>query len=68
MKKDRDRLLELAEKLDVEIVSYGLAPNPWGHCYEISDRQSWNEATEAERDELNRLCNTVPSVFGKGTL
>jgi hypothetical protein len=32
-----ESIIDYLEKHDVEIVSYGLAPNPNGFCYEVSD-------------------------------
>ena len=37
MSDDVKRLIELLERNcgDIELVSYGLAPNPFGFCYEV---------------------------------
>jgi hypothetical protein len=60
-------VLDLLDKLDAELVSYGLAPNPNGFCYEISDYRNiipedefkLNEALEdltiKEEQELRKL-------------
>lgn len=36
-----DHILEVCSDLDIEIVSYGLAPNPNGFCYEAPDKTTY---------------------------
>lgn len=45
-------ILDHCEAHGLEFVSYGLAPNPWGFCYERSDASS----DEACKD-LDRMLN-----------
>lgn len=47
-----DRLVEIFSFYDIELVSYGLAPNPFGFCYEKHE-----ELSEKLEKELNTLLN-----------
>ena len=62
------KVLAYAKRHDLEIVSYGLAPNPWGFCFEKGENSS-NHAcrtfsgmleglSKGEEEELKR------EVFG----
>lgn len=44
------RLIELLEKNvgDIEIISYGLAPNPNGFCYELYDNVDAKDLKEID--------------------
>lgn len=54
------RLKHLEEALGVEIVTYGLAPNPDGYCYETLKR---SDRDHHLWDELDLLCDTAPEGF-----
>lgn len=82
MSPDYKRLAELESELGVEIISYGLAPNVYGYCYEILQFEDLGYETEEDMrigdvgqarnnkklwDELDQLCDDAPSVYlGKG--
>ena len=68
MSKDFNRMEILEDKLGIEIVSYGLAPNTNGYCFEIMEENSWGKASENERKELNLLCDTAKEGFLGGKL
>ncbi len=56
------RLEEIERDYDVEIISYGLSPNPFGYCYETEEELNENIAKE-----LNYLCDIAPEgYFNKG--
>ena len=61
-KADIERMKELSEDLNVEIVSYGLAPNPFGYCLSGEDRSNVPKDKESQRKlkELEALCDTAP--------
>lgn len=40
MKNRIDQILKFCAKHDIEIVSYGIAPNPFGFCYEAGEEAS----------------------------
>ena len=63
MHKDFERMESLEETLGVEIISYGLAPNPNGYCFEVLRQAAWNNASEAEKKEFNLLCETAKQGF-----
>lgn len=55
------RLKELESELGVEIVSYGLAPNPNAYSYEvISEKYPRDDQRWAE---LELLCHIAPSGY-----
>lgn len=73
-----DRLSELEQELGVEIVSYGLAPNSTGYCYQVLELEDLGYESQEEMDtgdiginrnnlnlwaELDYLCNTAPQEF-----
>lgn len=57
-----DQILDHCELYEIEIVSFGLAPNPSGLCFEVSDKtprvaaellNRWlNSLTKAQENEL----------------
>ena len=52
-------LLEILEEYpQLEIVSYGLAPRPWGFCYEYSDECHG----EMPARELERFCDILAQI------
>ena len=57
LKTDFERLQWLEEECGVEIVSYGLAPNPVGYCYEIEVEERWENTRQELKDELDQMCN-----------
>lgn len=52
------KILRICEENELEIVSFGLAPNPWGFCYEGGRCEELdrllNSLTEKEENELKR--------------
>lgn len=65
-----DQILELCADSGIEIVSYGLAPNPNGFCFESCD-----DSTEREVKQMNDLLESLSTkeenvlraqLFGKG--
>lgn len=60
-----ERMAELSSILNVEIVSYGLAPNPMGYCYEVSDDGPSIDDQDYKDNwrELDDLCDTAPEGF-----
>jgi hypothetical protein len=49
------RLIELLERNVVDLVSYGLAPNPFGFCYETNDKFT----NDADLPEINQLLDCL---------
>lgn len=47
-------LLEFMQEHEIEIVSYGLAPNPWGFCYEAPEGTS-----KTVHNKMNDLLNNL---------
>lgn len=52
MKSPIQQILEILENYDIEIISFGLAPRPWGFCFEVNsdDKETLYEAQRL--DEL----------------
>jgi len=58
MNKDLKNCIRIIESLcgDIELVSFGLAPNPNGFCYEVHNESLFNtKELEALDDALNYL-------------
>lgn len=51
-----NKIIELCEDFDMEIISYGLAPNPNGFCFERSDKTSNKKVKELSKllDQLTK--------------
>lgn len=47
-------ILSLCEESGIQIISYGLAPNPFGFCFERGD-----ETTKAQCKEMSRLLDSL---------
>lgn len=63
IKTDFEKMDYLEERCGVEIVSYGLAPNPTGYCYEIINDDRYESMEDEWIEELNRMCDTAPQGF-----
>lgn len=48
------KILEHCEESDIEIVSYGLAPNSWGFCYEAG-----KNTTEKQCKKMNTMLKAL---------
>ena len=62
---DFERMDWLCERLRFTIISYGLAPNPTGYCYEDDD-PDYTDRPPHLIDELNDLCMTARQGYIKG--
>lgn len=63
-----DRMESMEIYLGIEFVSYGLAPNPNGYCYEIVDQEQFHGAVSSDREiqaALSDVCNNAPQGFLK---
>ena len=70
---DFDRMRELEQLCEIEFMSYGLAPNPTGYCYELIDldelgldvdeQDVLRENRRKYEGELVALCDTAPEGF-----
>lgn len=54
--KKVNEIIEFLEDRTIEIVSYGLAPNPNGFCFELYD-----DACSDDADVLNTMLNSLSS-------
>ena len=59
-KKEFEKLHENALHVGCEIISWGLAPNPNGYCYEIICEETFESSSKEEIDHLNYLCEHTP--------
>lgn len=59
-----EKILEICSRQDIEIVSFGLAPNPWGFCFEIGEDTS-EKAVQKINDLLNSLNEKEESELKK---
>lgn len=63
-----DRMESMESYLGIEFVSYGLAPNPSGYCYEIVDQDHFENTVSNDREmqvALQDVCNNAPRGFLK---
>ena len=58
--KKLDKIVQYMSESGIELVSYGLAPNPNGFCYETSD-----ETTKANCLELNDMLASLTKAEEK---
>ena len=52
MSESVKRILEIMEMYQIEMVSYGLAPNPNGFCYELPHDHGMSLKMRTELDSL----------------
>ena len=60
METDFERMRGMEERGGIEWLSYGLAPNPWGYCYEIVDEEMYESLSEKEKKEIELLADVAP--------
>ena len=60
---DLKRMAELSDLLNVEIVSYGLAPNPFGYSLSGEDVKRVPESQKHLLEELIYLAETAPRGY-----
>ena len=60
------RMYELECKADIEFISYGLAPNPVGYCYEkLNMDKAFYDRKDIKKllKEADTYCHTAPSGY-----
>ena len=53
----------LENELGIEFISYGLAPNPNGYCYEIACEDTFKAGSNVLKKRLKEACELAPKGF-----